>query len=501
MASSAIPYSGIQKLVARNGGDPSVVPNGPSPDVMQLAPPHPVSGPWTTPGSDIPSLDTNQGLIPIFGPAAASANAAAQPPNVTAAPNPAQPIGNVSTPPTQMPQYRPSFLTRLVSAARSAMPYVGAVGAGMEAVGGTPEQKEAAAQYAAQQRQFALERPKIEAETEATQAETALRRRQADLMGQMATITLSNGQVMQVPLNQVGNFTRGGLAADLNNQGKVAVQLLKEEADQDLKAAQAAYQNARADLITDPNNPTFQQNERKIRAQLAMAQQKMALANQGMELRQREFGINNYGIDPSTGQAPPGILLDENGTPIGNKQAGNVRPTAAARGRAEQATAIEAAAIPLIRDIRTVGPQVLGPLLGRYGSLTKFVGDPPPAYAQLAAELTSWIALHPAAHGFRGVRAVEEFEKAFGNPNWTPESLSAAIMGSFGTMNALRQVGTPRTATGGGPPSSIVPAPIANAVNSTQRPAGATGKAPGTDGKYYWHDAKGNNLGLVQGQR
>jgi hypothetical protein len=29
-------------------------------------------------------------------------------------------------------------------------------------------------------------------------------------------------------------------------------------------------------------------------------------------------------------------------------------------------------------------------------------------------------------------------------------------------------------------------------------PSGATGKAKAADGKYYYHDAKGNNLGLAQ---
>lgn len=229
--------------------DPNTAKKPASPDpAMQLAPPHPVSGPWTTPGSDIPDfgVDPGQGVpVPIFSAAAQSANSAAPQspvPGVIGAvskPQPTQsiqdiangkepapqPISPLPTPASQMPTYAPSMLSKIAGFARTAAPIAGAVGNALGAAMGTPEQK----QISEENVQMGLQRPKIQAETEATEAETALRRKQAELMGQMAQIVLPGGQIMQVPMSQMGNYLKGGFAAQVGAQGKIDVAKLQIE--------------------------------------------------------------------------------------------------------------------------------------------------------------------------------------------------------------------------------------------------------------------------------
>jgi hypothetical protein len=59
------------------------------------------------------------------------------------------------------------------------------------------------------------------------------------------------------------------------------------------KQAQAALAKAHEDTLMNPNNPTYQQKERQIQAQLAMAQQRLELARSGQALAQARFGLQS----------------------------------------------------------------------------------------------------------------------------------------------------------------------------------------------------------------
>jgi hypothetical protein len=59
------------------------------------------------------------------------------------------------------------------------------------------------------------------------------------------------------------------------------------------KQAQAALAKAHEDALMNPNNPTYQQKERQIQAQLAMAQQRLELARSGQALAQARFGLQS----------------------------------------------------------------------------------------------------------------------------------------------------------------------------------------------------------------
>jgi hypothetical protein len=59
------------------------------------------------------------------------------------------------------------------------------------------------------------------------------------------------------------------------------------------KQAQSALAKAHEDALMNPNNPTYQQKERQIQAQLAMAQQRLELARSGQALAQARFGLQS----------------------------------------------------------------------------------------------------------------------------------------------------------------------------------------------------------------
>jgi hypothetical protein len=59
------------------------------------------------------------------------------------------------------------------------------------------------------------------------------------------------------------------------------------------KQAQAALAKAHEDTLMNPNSPTYQQKERQIQAQLAMAQQRLELARSGQALAQARFGLQS----------------------------------------------------------------------------------------------------------------------------------------------------------------------------------------------------------------
>lgn len=226
-----------------------------------------------------------------------------------------------------------------------------------------------------------------------------------------------------------------------------------------LENAQNELARARAQVLLHPEqNAKFAQHEREIQAKMRLAE--MGLAIQQRRLNQSnlkmlyDYGANETGDVLSNENAAPFMTTDAQGNAIPNKAAGPFRPTTGARTKGEQATTIVDAGEKLVQHIKD-NAALIGPVASRYNSLEQFIGNPPPEYKGLAAELESWIALHPAAHGFRGMNAVQEFQKAFGPIAMTPEALIAGIRGSYNTMGALERTATPKTTgpkqSGGGP--------------------------------------------------
>lgn len=141
------------------------------------------------------------------------------------------------------------------------------------------------------------------------------------------------------------------------------------------------------------------------------------------------------GTQVPTGSMTPSGVSTENETP------------AQVRSRQAQAEVIKTAGDQLITAIE----QNRGKL-GNLGSYwNKYTNGSPiadPATAALMAQLSSFAALQPALHGFRGAQALAEFEKVIGGVPKNPDALEAAIKAIQGTAGIVANNG--REQTGGG---------------------------------------------------
>jgi len=134
------------------------------------------------------------------------------------------------------------------------------------------------------------------------------------------------------------------------------------------------------------------------------------------------------GMTVPAGAMTPGGMSTENETP------------AQVRSRQNQAEVIKTAGDQLIASIeRNRGK------LGNLGSYwSKFTNGSPiadPETAALMAQLSSFAALQPALHGFRGAQALSEFEKVIGGVPKNPDALEAAIKAIQGTAGIVASSG------------------------------------------------------------
>ncbi len=118
-------------------------------------------------------------------------------------------------------------------------------------------------------------------------------------------------------------------------------------------------------------------------------------------------------------------------------------PTAATRGRAEQATTVIHAGEDLKQYINSHRDK-----LGKVGNYWQNlisgtpVGDPD--IAEFQTILASYAALQAAAHGFRGSNVMHDFEQKIGGSQRNPESLVRAIDGIERTMREIEKGGVGR---------------------------------------------------------
>lgn len=136
-------------------------------------------------------------------------------------------------------------------------------------------------------------------------------------------------------------------------------------------------------------------------------------------------------------------LLDDKGNIIGrwNNRAGKAEVTPQPPGPPLRKTAIPGQVLNREVQSQTIQnvqnnllPQVdkiakfLGPGKGRITKLEQMWGNPDPDVQEFANQLAGYIALQPGFHQFRGVQALQEWQKA-ANIKLTPVALKAAIKG------------------------------------------------------------------------
>lgn len=320
---------------------------------------------------------------------------------------------------------------------------------------------------------------RTQAQTQNETAEANLKNTQATLAKNTIPYVMPNGATVQLPtalatkLAQADIAAKGKLGASVNalkgTLGKVGLAVETDESGQPnirpmrpdemspIQEAQISRQNwegelakARADLINDPNNPTFQQNERKIQAQLAMANQRIQVALQGNQRQNAQFGINN-GVMPDG--SPPvvvgaGQAVDESGNPIGKNFTTLNTPTAPTRTSGTQAGAV-ASHIPDLRaQIDNLAAQgKLGALNGRINTwLNSGYGGDDPDIAKFVSTLSLINSGTMKAHfGARGGAQLMQGFKNILNSSQEPNAMKGSLSAFESFLNTYKDAGTVHT--------------------------------------------------------
>jgi hypothetical protein len=127
--------------------------------------------------------------------------------------------------------------------------------------------------------------------------------------------------------------------------------------------------------------------------------------------------------------------VDENGNPVTRmvkKEAGAsyVKPanatTATRVASAETVNEVGTDIIHKLSDPKFAS--VVGPALGRAGTLRDFIGNPPPEFSELAGQIESYALANMGVHGMRSTQGAEQIKKLL-DAHHTPESLAATIRG------------------------------------------------------------------------
>lgn len=155
--------------------------------------------------------------------------------------------------------------------------------------------------------------------------------------------------------------------------------------------------------------------------------------------------------------------VDENGSPVTKvvpKTAGASYPkgpSAVTQNRLDSALAVKQTGEDMIAQLNDPAfRNVVGPAMGRAGTLRDFIGNPPPEFAQLAGQIESYALANMGVHGMRSAQGAQQIAKLL-DQHHTPESLIAAIQGLNGfSEHFLANAGRTTPSGGGGGKGGMV---------------------------------------------
>jgi hypothetical protein len=188
-------------------------------------------------------------------------------------------------------------------------------------------------------------------------------------------------------------------------------------ARKELADAQAALANAK----NDPNSPAFQQAQQR----LAVAARNAQTAAGRLGLSEKTYMMHAYGTD-AQGNALPGAMLLEDGTPVGTANAENLRPTAKQRDKVDLANnAIEN--INAIKEVVNRRKDLFGPTAGRGTNLSVWLGSQDPDAQRVRAAMEGGSLALAGIHGTRGQYSVAGLQKMLGDFKSNPAALNAGL--------------------------------------------------------------------------
>lgn len=202
-----------------------------------------------------------------------------------------------------------------------------------------------------------------------------------------------------------------------------------------------------ADIAANKYKPgTEEYKELQTRLQHLKNEEAIALGNLGA--RRQEDAAHLYGTDLQ-GNALPGSLLLDDGTPVGTLNAPNVRPTTEQRNAAGRADIVQQLGRHLASEMDD--PEIkpyLGAGAGRIAEIEARGGILPEKVARFRNDLISYGAFQAGFHPVRGIGALEYFDKVLGGLGQDPENLRGKLLSNEDTAGMVQKTGTPRVSKG-----------------------------------------------------
>ncbi len=219
-------------------------------------------------------------------------------------------------------------------------------------------------------------------------------------------------------------------------------------------------------------------------ARLGMAAQRLLIAKQNADRKDREFEVSTYGTD--NGTVVPGALAqaNENGTytPIGSRFSKGVMPTVASQGKAEAGANVLSHGAQMLNFISAPeNADLFGKVQGRW---TEFaagkLGTDDPRVAAILPDLQSLASLLAPLHGFRSRNAAEEF---IGTMNLadSPEALAETVKRYMDMAQIIYEQGDPLTFNASGGVQRRTP--LADKPQVVAKPPAGGSSGPPTAGK------------------
>ena len=153
--------------------------------------------------------------------------------------------------------------------------------------------------------------------------------------------------------------------------------------------------------------------------------------------------------------------------------------------------------INTIKDLIDAHPDLVGPASGRINAIQQMGGVQSPDFARFTAAAT-YLAEHGSGvFGSRAIGTVHDLEKAITDPSFNADAMKASLdQAEITNQSFLNPQGAQvMSPTGAKSVGDLLPK--SGAAKAGGRPAGATMKVPGSDGKMHWSDGK-KDLGVAQ---
>jgi hypothetical protein len=210
------------------------------------------------------------------------------------------------------------------------------------------------------------------------------------------------------------------------------------QAQKELRDAQAAYTNNKS----DPNSLISQQ----IASRLATAQKNAQTSSGRLSQAQLTYRARYLGTG-ADGQALPGAMLTDDGTPVGSTFSTNVRPTGTERNKGDMANSADVQ-LGVIKSIMQKHGTIFGPGYGQTSAFRQWIGSEDQDAQRFLAARTIAADHLAGTFGGRSEAALTALDNAIGQFKDNPAAAIAGVDQLSGANKSFMKAGTVHTAGG-----------------------------------------------------